>query len=62
MTKYLEFDPKEIEEDVYSRMPEGLKNSISNSALIKEINMIRIKKASKILEDKDVNTLNFQMF
>lgn len=36
-----------------------MKNSLSNSLIIKEINLIAVKKASKILEDKDINILNF---
>lgn len=59
MSKYLEFDPNEIEDDIYSRLSEADKDALSNPKIIKEINVIRRRKAAKILEDEDVNILNF---
>ena len=59
MSKYLDFDPTEIEEEVYSRLSESTKLALSNSQIIKAINQIRIRRAQKILEDDDVNILNF---
>ena len=62
MSKYLEFDPTQIEEDVYQRLDEPTRDLLSDPKIIKEINIIRRRKAAKILEDEDVNILNFQMF
>ena len=59
MSKYLEFDPSEIEDDIYQRLPERTKQSLSDSKIVKEINIIRHNKAQRILEDEDVNMLNF---
>ena len=59
MNKYLVFDPTEIEEDIYQRLNENEKSALSNPKIIKEINVIRRRKAAKILEDEDVNILNF---
>ena len=59
MAKYLDFDPTEIEEDVYIKLDEDLKKLLSNPKIIREMNLIRIKRASRILEDDDINTLNF---
>jgi hypothetical protein len=62
MSRYVEFDPNDIEEDVYSRLSEELKQELCKVQIINEINVIRMKRAAKILEDEDVNILNFQMF
>lgn len=62
MSKYLEFDPSDIEDDIYNRLGETDKSSLANHKIIREINIIRRRKAAKILEDEDVNILNFQMF
>lgn len=62
MNKYIEFDPEEIEDEIYQRLNENLKDSLSNPKIIKEINIIRMRKAQKILEDDEVNILNFKMF
>ena len=62
MAKYLDFDPAEIEEDVYIRLDDELKKTLANPKIIREMNAIRIKRAARILEDEDVNILNFQMF
>jgi hypothetical protein len=62
MSSYLEMDPNDIEDDVYTRLDEDTKTALSNPIIVKEINKVRIKKAQRILEDEDVNTLNFQMF
>lgn len=59
MSKYLEFDPTDIEEDIYSRLSESDKDALSNPKILKEINAIRRRKAGKILEDEDINILNF---
>ena len=59
MSKYLEFDPQDIEDDIYNRLIESEKDALSNPKIIREINVIRRRKAAKILEDEDVNRLNF---
>lgn len=59
MGKYLDFDPDNIEEDVYNRLDENMKLMLSNPKIIKEINIIRIRRAKKILEDDEINILNF---
>lgn len=59
MNKYLIFDPDEIEEEVYSRLDEDSKVALANPLVVAEIHQYRIKKAGKILEDEDVNTMNF---
>jgi hypothetical protein len=59
MSKYLDFDISELEEDVYSRLDDQTKAMLSDSKIMKEINIIRRRKAAKILEDEDVNILNF---
>lgn len=62
MNKYLVFDPSDIEDDIYSRLGEMEKDALSNPKIVREINLIRFRKAGKILEDEDINILNFQMF
>ena len=62
MAKYLEFDPAEIEDDIYQRLNEEIKLRLSDPKIIKEIHIIKRRKAARILEDEDVNVLNFQMF
>lgn len=59
MSKYLEFNPEDIEEDVYQRLSEEDRSNLSNPKVIKEINIIGRRNAQKILEDKDINILNF---
>ena len=59
MNKHLEFDPTDIEDDVYARLDDTMKNLLVDPKIIKEINVIRRRKAAKILEDEDVNILNF---
>lgn len=62
MSKYAEFDPEEIEEDIYLRLSEDKRESLCKPEIIREINALRMKRAGKILEDEDINILNFQMF
>jgi hypothetical protein len=59
MAKYLEFDPTDIEDDIYQRLSQDMKDALANPKILKEINIIRIRKAQRILEDEDVNILNF---
>ena len=59
MSKNLSFDPENIEDDVYKRLPEEYKSHLANPNIVNEINKIRMKRAKKILEDEDVNLLNF---
>lgn len=59
MNIYIQFDPSCIEDSVYSRLDEDTQKMLSNSSIIKEMNLIKMKKASRILEDDDVNILNF---
>jgi hypothetical protein len=51
MSKYLEFDPSHIEEDIYQRLSEEDRNQLANPQIVREINIIRRRKASQILED-----------
>ena len=62
MSKYTEFDPEEIEEDIYMRLSEEKREQLCRPEVIREMNAIRMKRAGKILEDEDINILNFQMF
>ncbi len=62
MSKHLEFDPEDIEDDIYQRLSDSEKDALSDPKVIKAINLLRHRKAGKILEDEDVNILNFQMF
>lgn len=62
MARNLEFDPSDIEDEIYNRLEDSLKHQLSDSKIIKEINVIRRRRAQRILEDDDVNILNFQMF
>ena len=59
MQKFLDFDPSEIEEDVYTRLPENIKEKLADARIIRAIDEIRHRKAKNILEDEDVNILNF---
>lgn len=45
MGKYLEFDPQDIESEVYSRLDEDMKAALSNPVIVKEMNKIRVKRA-----------------
>ena len=62
MQRYLQFDPTQIEEDVYIRLSEDTKQALANPLVIRQILIICHKKAAHILEDEEVNVLNFQMF
>jgi hypothetical protein len=59
MSEHLEFNPCRIEDDIYERLSDDHKILLANREIIKEINFLRIRKAGKILEDSDVNVLNF---
>ena len=45
MLKYLEFDPSDIEEDIYLRLPEEMKSRLNDPKIIKEIQVIKVRKA-----------------
>lgn len=62
MGKYITFDPQEIEDDVYSRLSEDVKHALADPQVLKQILIICNRKAQQILEDDEVNILNFQMF
>ena len=62
MQKYLEFDPDEIEDEVYQRLSENTKKALSNQDVLKELAIINVRRASRILECDEMNRLNFQMF
>ena len=62
MTRYLLFDPTDLEDDIYSRLDEETKEALNDRHILKQIRIICRRKASNILEDEDVNVLNFQMF
>ena len=44
------------------RLSEEKRESLCKPEIIKEMNMLRMRRAGKILEDEDINILNFQMF
>ena len=62
MTRYLLFDPTSIEEDIYQRLNEDTKEALSDPTIIRQIRAICRRKAENILEDDEINILNFQMF
>jgi len=72
MARYLEFDPDNIEPEIYERLPEDYKKALSSPRIVREMHLHRMRKAQKILEDEgkppffhinlDVNVLNFQLF
>ena len=63
MTRHLEFDPLQIEDDVYTRLPEKYQRLLSDPLIIRQVLLICRRRASSILEDGDISKLlNFQMF
>ena len=63
MTKYLEFDPLQIEDDIYTRLPEECKELLTDPLIVRQLLLICRRKAANILEDEDISKmLNFQMF
>ena len=63
MTKYLEFNPLQIEDDVYSRLQEHCKRLLADPLIVRQLLLICRRKAANILEDEDISkTLNFKMF
>jgi hypothetical protein len=63
MTKYLEFDPLQIEDDIYTRLPEECKELLTDPLIVRQVLLICRRKAANILEDEDISKmLNFQMF
>jgi hypothetical protein len=63
MTKYLEFDPLLIEDDIYTRLPEECKELLTDPLIVRQVLLICRRKAANILEDEDISKmLNFQMF
>jgi hypothetical protein len=62
MTKYLFFDPTDIEEDIYQRLSEETRSALCDRHLVRQIRAICRRRAEHILEDDEVNILNFQMF
>jgi len=60
MTRYLEFDPLEIEDDIYSRLSEDTKEALNDQLIVRQILLICRRKAAAILEDEDISKmLNF---
>jgi hypothetical protein len=59
MTRYIRFDPEDIEDDVYTRLDEDTKLALSNPKVVRQIQIICHRKAQGILEDEEVNILNF---
>ena len=45
MNKYLEFDPTDIEDEIYNTLDENIRLNLSNPKIIKAINEIRIRRA-----------------
>ena len=62
MGRYITFDPQDIEDDVYSRLSEDVKHALADPKVLRQILIICNRKAQQILEDDEVNVLNFQMF
>jgi hypothetical protein len=62
MARYLAFDPLHIEDDVYSRLDEEVRVALADPAVVRQVLIICNRKGQQILEDEEVNTLNFQMF
>lgn len=62
MSRYLVFDPLDIEDDIYQRLSPEDKDKLADPRIVREVNAIRRRKAAQILEDEDVNILNFQLF
>lgn len=62
MTRYLFFDPTDLEEDIYQRLSEETREALCDRHLIRQIRGICRRRAEHILEDDEVNMLNFQMF
>ena len=63
MTRYLEFDPLHIEDDIYTRLPDPCKDLLADPLIIRQLLLICRRKAANILEDEDISKmLNFQMF
>ena len=60
--KYLTFDPEEIEDEIYQRLSENVRQALSSRDVLKEMRIILVRRAGKILENDDMNKLNFQMF
>ena len=62
MGRYITFDPQAIEDDVYNRLSEDTRHALADPQILKQILIICNRKAQQILEDDEVNMLNFQMF
>ena len=60
--KHLEFDPSEIEDEVYSRLDDSVKSSMAKPEVLKEMRIILVRRAGKFLENDQINSVNFQMF
>ena len=60
--KHLEFDPSEIEDEVYSRLDDSVKSSMATPEVLKEMRIILVRRAGKVLENDQMNSVNFQMF
>ncbi len=52
MAQDLDFDPSNIEKHVYNILDEAIKKDLANPKVINMMNFIRIKRASRILEDE----------
>ena len=60
MTRYLEFDPLNIEDDIYTRLPDEVKRSLADQLVVRQILLNCKRKAASILEDEDISKmLNF---
>lgn len=60
--KHLEFDPSEIEDEVYSRLDDSVQSSMAKPEVLKEMRIILVRRAGKVLENDQMNSVNFQMF
>ncbi len=45
MARNLEFDPSDIEDEIYNRLEDSLKHQLSDSKILKEMNVIRRRRA-----------------
>lgn len=58
----MEFNPDDIEDEIYQRLSEPVRQALANREVLKEMKIILVRRAGKILENDDMNKLNFQMF
>ena len=55
----MQFNPDDIEDEIYQRLSEPVRQALANRDVLKEMKIILVRKAGKILENDDMNKLNF---